>query len=131
MTVTAGASAVIAPVTPTTHTDMKNESELTRETVKAFNRLEDCYAFRVHGGPNQKKGTLDITGCYKGYFFSIEQKMPDKRNNVTDIQAANIRKIDAAGGIVGVATSIEESIELLRFGYQRKLSARRNKQKTS
>ena len=95
-----------------------NESELTRQTVKALNKLEDCYAFRVHGGPHQMKGTLDITGCYRGMFFGIEQKLPGKEKNLTDIQAANIRKIREAGGFAFVSTSVDDSISTVvaRFG---------------
>lgn len=90
-----------------------NESELTRDVVRELNKLDGCYAFRVHGGPHQKKGTLDITVCYGGRFSGIEMKMPGKEGNLTPIQAANIKKIRAAGGSAGVATSLEEAINIV------------------
>lgn len=80
-----------------------NESALTGKVVKELNKVPLCYAFRVHGGPNQRKGTLDITGCFEGAFFSIEMKLPG--NKPTPIQQAMIDRISKAGGLVGVVTA--------------------------
>jgi hypothetical protein len=90
-----------------------NESELTRDCVRRLNTVPLCYAFRVHGGPHQRKGTLDITGCYEGAFFSIEMKLPTTRNRVTPIQRAMIARLRACGALVGVATSLRECLEII------------------
>ena len=90
-----------------------NESALTREVVKKLNKLPLCYAFRVHGGPHQRKGTLDITGCIEGAFFSIEMKMPGKERNVTPIQQAMIERLRSVGALVGVATSYEQCLDII------------------
>jgi hypothetical protein len=89
------------------------ESELTRECVRRLNKLPLCFAFRVHGGPHQRKGTLDIVGCIEGAFFSIEMKLPGKERNLTEIQSATISKLEACGALVGVATSYIECLEIL------------------
>jgi hypothetical protein len=90
-----------------------NESELTRDCVRRLNTVPLCYAFRVHGGPHQRKGTLDITGCYEGAFFSIEMKMPGKERNVTPIQRAMIARLRACGALVGVATNLKECLDII------------------
>lgn len=90
-----------------------NESELTRDCVRRLNKLPLCYAFRVHGGPHQRKGTLDITGCIEGAFFSIEMKLPHTRTHVTPIQAAMIARLRACGALVGVATSFKECLNII------------------
>lgn len=93
---------------------MPNESSLTRDVVKFLNSIADCHAFRVHGGPHQRIGTLDINGCYKGRFFGIEMKLPGKEKNLTDIQASTIRKIHRAGGAAGVATDKTGALNILK-----------------
>lgn len=80
-----------------------NESALTREVVKQLNLLPLCFATKVHGGPHQRKGLPDITGCFEGAFFGIEMKLPG--NKPTPIQQAVLDKIEAAGGLVGVVTA--------------------------
>lgn len=80
-----------------------NESALTREVVKRLNQMPLCFASKVHGGPHQRKGLPDITGCYEGAFFGIEMKLPG--NKPTPIQQAVLDKIKVAGGLVGVVTA--------------------------
>lgn len=90
-----------------------NESELTRNIVRDLNKIPNCFAFRVHGGPHQRKGTLDINGCFRGEFFAIEMKLPGKEKNLTEIQAATIRKIKIARGRAGVATDWASALKIL------------------
>lgn len=90
-----------------------NESQLTTDIVKRLNKLPHCYAFRVHGGPHQRRFTLDITGCIEGAFFSIEMKLPGKEGTLTDGQAAMIERLKKVGALVGVATSFRECLEII------------------
>ena len=95
-----------------------NESELTTDVVKRLNRLPLCYAFRVHGGPHQRKFTLDITGCIEGAFFSIEMKLPGKEGTLTEGQAAMIERLRKVGALVGVATSFKECLDIIGYDYE-------------
>lgn len=99
-----------------------NESELTRRCVRKLNKLPLCYAFRVHGGPHQRKSTLDITGCIEGAFFSIEMKLPGKERTLTDGQAAMIERLQKVGALVGVATSFVECLEII--GVEKEVASR-------
>lgn len=107
-----------------------NESELTRECVRRLNEQPYCYAFRVHGNPRQRKSTLDITGCYEGFFFSIEMKLPGKEHTLTDGQAAMILRLQKVGARVGVATNFRECIDIVGIEPEEVIHARQRKART-
>jgi hypothetical protein len=70
--------------------------------VKSFrDKLTKRGAFvhKTHGDPRTRRGLPDLEGCYRGYYFGIEVKLPGKEGNLTDLQAATLRKIKTAGGI--------------------------------
>lgn len=64
----------------------------------------------VPGGFGQT--TLDFLGCYRGRFFCIETKAPDKKPTLR--QMAQLREIDSAMGrtfiIAGVASPVIEEL---------------------
>lgn len=51
--------------------------------------------------------------CYRGLFIAIEVKRPETRHTVTDRQQAFLDQIAAAGGLAGVATSVDEALLFL------------------
>ena len=71
------------------------------------------YCVKIHGGIHQARGLPDIVGVANGYFFGLEVKMPGKEHTVTEIQAKKLDDIDAAGGITGVVTSVQQAIEII------------------
>jgi len=96
------------------------------------------YAVKFHGGPMTEAGTPDILACIpvlareegwgstpivierRGLFVGIETKMPDKRDNVSAIQKHRHDQIRAAGGVVIVATSVQEAVHALEaLGWDR------------
>lgn len=56
---------------------------------------------KIHGSPFQLAGIPDILGCYRGRFIAFEAKR-DETKKPTALQAYNLRKIKAAGGITKV-----------------------------
>lgn len=55
---------------------------------------------------SNEAGTLDIIGCYKGRFYSIEVKAEGEKP--TALQRVNIAEIKKNGGIAFWATSLQE-----------------------
>jgi hypothetical protein len=91
------------------------------------------YCVKFHGGPMTEAGTPDILACIPviiseeheihrtGLFVGIETKMPDKRANVSIIQQHRHDQIRKAGGVVLVATSVQEAVEALTtLGWDRR-----------
>ncbi len=61
---------------------------------------------KVHGDMFQKSGVPDILACVNGKFVGIEVKRPGGR--LSELQKYNIERIQAAGGVAFVATSVDE-----------------------
>jgi hypothetical protein len=55
-----------------------------------------------------QSGVADILGCYNGRFVAIELKRPKGTYGVTPAQSAFLARVHAAGGVSGVARSLEE-----------------------
>lgn len=101
------------------------ESKLSR-AIKAMIKARGGYCIKIHGGPTMEAGTPDLLACIPvtchplddpggrvGLFVGIETKMPEKRANVSTIQSHRHDQIRAAGGVVIVATSVQEAVHAL------------------
>jgi hypothetical protein len=88
-----------------------SEAELTRATRKLLDYL-GAWQMKVHGHLGQRPGVPDIIACIQGRFVAIELK--GARGRVTPQQEQEIRRIRAAGGIAGVARSLEDVVTLLQ-----------------
>lgn len=108
------------------------ESKLSR-AIMAMIKAGGGYAVKFHGGPMTEAGTPDILACIPcvdpegddtgtyGLFVGIETKMPDKRDNVSAIQAHRHGQIRAAGGVAIVVTSVQEAADALTaLGWDRR-----------
>lgn len=87
-----------------------------------------CYVFRMNAGmiPIQgrcktrmvklgEKGMSDIIGLRKdGKFIAIEVKTPLRRGKVTFFQKQFLDRVKEMGGLAGVATSVEEAMEIIK-----------------
>lgn len=80
------------------------ESALVQSLLRKL-KVRGAFVHKTHGDPRTRKGLPDIEGCYRGYFLGIEVKLPGKEKNLTDLQAATLRKIREAGGIGIMATN--------------------------
>lgn len=79
-----------------------DEAEIVRRMLKRLNALSGVYAIRTHGGAFQQKGTPDIVGCARGYFFTIEAKRTAKERPSAS-QEYNLKKFRQAGGATFVS----------------------------
>lgn len=90
----------------------KPESKLTRQLI-AHLREKGAWAEKIHGNIYQS-GLPDIVGCLSGVFLGIEVKMPGRKKKLTALQQRTLDRIEAAGGVAGVVTSVEELDDLLQ-----------------
>ena len=89
------------------------ETPITQKIIEAL-RKEGGFWFKSHGNMYQMAGLPDIIGCYKGRFVGIEVKRPSrKESGVSPIQAHRLKQIAEAGGISGVASSVEDALAIL------------------
>lgn len=58
-------------------------------------------------------GGSDLIGLYKGRFLAVEVKVPGE--NPTPEQTRFIEGVLAAGGIAGVARSVDDALTLLKY----------------
>lgn len=92
------------------------ERVIVAKIVKALKVYGVQWLIKTHGGPHQTSGIPDIL-CIapgSGRFVGIEVKRPNGYGKATELQLAQIEKINQAGGVAGIATSVEEAIELVR-----------------
>ena len=82
------------------------ESTLVRKMVKHM-RAQGAYANKTHGNM-YSSGIPDIVGCYRGVYLGLEAKVPGRENTVTELQQAQLDKIEEAGGVSAVVTSIQD-----------------------
>lgn len=91
------------------------EKQIVAQIVNALKAKGVTWLLKTHGGPHQRAGVPDIL-CIApatGKLVAIEVKRP-VLGKVTQLQAAQIEKINAAGGVAGVARSTEEALCILR-----------------
>lgn len=76
------------------------------------------WIMKTHGSPYQQSGVPDLL-CIapgSGRLVGIEVKRPNGTWKVTELQKQQIALIREAGGVAGVATSVEEALTLLEEG---------------
>jgi Holliday junction resolvase len=88
------------------------EANLQRRIARMLREQGD-YVFNVVGNPMQQRGTADLLVCHQGLFLAIEVK--DKGGKESKLQQFERHKVDAAGGIAGVAWGMDEVVALIRL----------------
>lgn len=94
-------------------TDVKEKA--VENKIKKWLKDRNYWYFKVHGSIYQPSGIPDILACINGKFVAIEVKRT-KGGIVSPLQKAQIAKIKENGGIAGVASSMEEFLEILKEG---------------
>ena len=98
---------------------MKEKANLKEKVVenkiKKWLKDKGYWSFKVHGSIFQPAGIPDILACINGKFVAIEVKRT-KGGVISALQKAQIQKIKENGGIVGVASSMEEFLGILKKG---------------
>jgi len=69
------------------------------------------WVVKIHGGAYQMAGLPDVLAIKNGRAFWIEVKRPGEKP--TPIQLKRMRDLQAAGCVVGVATSVQEAREVI------------------
>ena len=84
---------------------MKSEKQVQTEIIK-FLKSIGCYFIKTV--VSNRKGVVDIHGCYQGKYFAIEVKAEDKDfRDVTKLQRYDLRCVNDAGGIGFYANNVE------------------------
>jgi len=99
----------------------KNETALVGLIVKAIHKKHpEVWGFKTHGGPYQAAGLPDLIFCVNGLFVGIEVKFQrpgesakHAHERATELQRMQIAKINRAGGLAAVATSVEEALDII------------------
>jgi len=89
------------------------EKTIVAVIMRALKDAGVRWMVKTHGGPYQSTGIPDIVAIAPktGRFLGIEVKRP-KVGKLTDLQRSQIERINAAGGVAGVAYSVEDALEL-------------------
>lgn len=92
------------------------ETRLVREIRKALlKQWPGSWIVKIHGGPMQQAGIPDLLCCVEGRFVALEVKLPTGNHPVSRLQAAQLERIDRAGGIAYVVRSPAEALERVAF----------------
>lgn len=101
------------------NTNIKEKANLKEKAVenkiKKWLKDRNYWFFKVHGSIFQPSGIPDILACINGKFVAIEVKRSEG-GIISHLQKAQIEMIKKNGGIAGVATSMEEFLEILKEG---------------
>lgn len=112
------------------------EGLVVKAILTVITKIPRSWCFKCHGGPFQIVGIPDIIGCIDGRFVAIEIKDPGRKaftasergaiaklralgipcgtaGGCSVIQGLHIKRIVAAGGRAGVATSVEEAFTVI------------------
>ena len=90
----------------------QRESRLSSNILVAL-RKRGAFCFKVHGNEHMMVGLPDIHGCYRGLYFALETKLPEKRSNTSLRQDYVMSQIKKADGEAHVVCSIDEALALL------------------
>jgi len=90
-----------------------NVSEKTIEnSIKRYLDSIGAWHIKTHGSLFSKAGVPDIIACVNGIFVAIEVKKTG--GVVSELQKANIKLIQHAGGIAFVSYSLKETKQHLK-----------------
>ena len=94
--------------------EYEKESNIVKSILRYLKSLENCFAWKEHGGMYGTAGIPDIICCYCGRFYGFEVKTETGRP--TKLQENTLQKIQAAGGIAGIVRSVADVKALLHSG---------------
>ena len=82
------------------------ESAIQKKISDYLTALPECWTCKVMAA--NKRGVPDILAVISGRFVAIEVKRPG--NKPSKLQLAQLRRIQAAGGVAMVAESVDDVI---------------------
>lgn len=87
------------------------EKSITKKILDYLKSLDNCFAFKEHGGRYGTAGIPDIICCFNGRFIAFEVKT--EKGNLTKLQEITIHRIKDAKGEAYKVTSLEEVKKIL------------------
>lgn len=84
------------------------EKEVTKTVLRHLNKIDGCYAHKMHGSIYGNGGEPDIDACINGRTVKIEMKAPGRKPKPTAIQEVAMQRWRDAGAVVILATSWAE-----------------------
>lgn len=85
------------------------ENRIVNAGIEAL-RAQGAAVIKIHGSAYSRTGDPDLVGCYLGVSFAIEVKQPG--SSPSKIQIKRLIEWGNAGARVGVATSVQEIIDI-------------------
>ncbi|MEY8390485.1 VRR-NUC domain-containing protein [Lachnospiraceae bacterium 45-W7] len=82
------------------------EKDIVAAILRYLKGLPRCFAWKTHGGMYGTAGIPDIIACVQGRFYAFEVKQPGGR--LSRLQDVTLKKIEAAGGVAVMVTSVDE-----------------------
>lgn len=89
-----------------------NEAALRKAIVRALRQYSGFW-YVTHGAQFQQGGLPDIIGCYGGWFYGLEVKLPGKEDTLTTRQAHALNSIRKAGGKAKMVVSVSEAMDFV------------------
>lgn len=91
---------------------MTTEARLRTNIVKALTAYGGWWIV-THADGYGERGIPDILGCYQGYFFGFEVKLPGKEHTLTAVQSRMLARITRAGGKAMMVTSVDAAMDFV------------------
>lgn len=88
-----------------------SEKDITNMILKYLKSVDNCFAFKEHGGRYGTAGIPDIICCFNGRFVAFEVKTD--KGKLTKLQEITIERIKDARGQACKVTSVEEVKKIL------------------
>lgn len=87
------------------------EKDIVAAILRHLKSLPRCFSWKEHGGMYGTAGIPDIIACIDGKFYAFEVKQPSGR--LTRLQEVTLKKIQSAGGVAVMVTSVDEVKNML------------------
>lgn len=88
------------------------EKDIVNAILKYLKTVPQCFAWKEHGGMYGTAGIPDIIVCIGGRFVAFEVKTD--KGKLTKLQEITIEKIQAAGGMAVMVTSVEQVENIIK-----------------
>ena len=92
---------------------MTPEGRLTKQITDWLKLQPATWHTKVHGSAYQGRGCPDVIAGHFGILCGIEVKRSDGKGKTAAIQAHNVKRINEAGGVAAVVTSLADVRHLL------------------
>lgn len=90
------------------------EASLRTRIVKALTAHAGLWIV-THADGYGEVGVPDIIGCYAGYFYALEVKLPGKEHTLTPMQSRMLAKIRNNSGRAMMVTNVTDAMDFV-FG---------------